>query len=150
MPQRDMKNNMQVVHLGNLTLSGVTPASSSWVDTRGWDACTFVVVNNTITDAGTASGYSMVVQDSDTTAAADADAVADAELVGLESALTVTSDAADNSVAGTIGYVGDARYARITVTGTTGTGADVTVLAILEKGARVPTEAGVGAAVAAT
>lgn len=150
MPQREMKNNMQVVHLGNLTLSGTTPASSAWVDTRGWDTCTFVIVNNTVTDAGTASGYSFVVSDSDTTVGASAVAVDDTELEGLESALTVTSDSADNSIAGTIGYKGDARYARVTATGTTGTNADVSVMAILTMGSRVPTDAGVGTSVAAT
>ena len=150
MPQRDFKNNVQVVHLDNLTLTGATPAASAWVDTKGFDTCTFVAISNTVTDAGTAAGYSMEVQDSDLTTAVSATAVADAELVGLESALTVTSDAADNSVAGTIGYVGNARYARVNVTGTTGTAADVSVIAILTMGATMPTDAGVGTSVAAT
>lgn len=150
MPQRDLKSNISVVHLGNLTLSGVTPAASSWVDTRGYDSCVLIAVNNTVTDAGTASGFSFVVQDSDTTAAADAVAVADAELNGLESALTVTSDAADNAIAGLIGYVGNARYARLQATGTTNTAADVSVIAILTKAHLTGTMSGVGTAVAAT
>lgn len=150
MPQRDLRHNIQVVHLGNLTLSGATPAASSWVDTRGFDSCVFVAVNNTVTDAGTAAGFSFEVQDSDSTAATAATAVANAELNGLESDLTVTSDSADNAIAGIIGYVGDARYARLEATGTTGTDADVSVVAILHKGARMDTDSGVGTAVAAT
>jgi len=150
MPQRDFKNNMQVVHLGNLTLTGATPAASAWVDTRGFDSCTFVMINNTVTDAGTAAGFSTVVQEGDTTVAGSATAVGDDELIGLETALTVTSDAADDAIAGTIGYVGDARYARVNVTGTTGTAADVSVIAILERGALMPTNSGVGTSVAAT
>lgn len=150
MPQRDFKNNVQVVHLGNLTLSGTTPAATDWVDTRGFDSCTFVAVSNTVTDAGTAAGFSFEVQDADDTAAASAAAVADAELIGLESALTVTSDAADDAIAGTIGYVGDARYARLEATGTTLTNADVSVIAILERGPRMPSSSGVGTSVAAT
>ena len=149
MPKRDGKNSMQVVHLGNLTLSGTTPAASDWVDTKEFDSVTFILVNNTVTDAGTASGYSTVVQEAADTAAASAAAVADAQLVGLESALTVTSDSADDAVAGTIGYIGSSRYARLNVTGTTGTDADVSVLAICCKASIAPPTA-VGTSVAAT
>lgn len=150
MPNRDMKSNMQVVHLGNLSLSGATPASSSWVDTRGFDSCTFVVVNNTVTDAGTAAGFSFVVQEGSSSAGSGAAAVDDDELIGSESDLTVTADGADDAIAGTIGYVGGERYARLTATGTTGTNADVSVIAVLIKGAQMPDLSGVGTAVAAT
>jgi len=150
MPQRDMKNNMQVVHLGNLSLSGATPAASDWVDTKGFDTCTFVAVNNTVTDAGTASGFSFEVQEGDDTTAAGAAAVADAELLGAESALTVTADGDDDAIAGTIGYVGNSRYARVVATGTTGTDADVSIVAVLTMGARMDLDAGVGTSVAAT
>ena len=149
MPYRDSKNHLQVVHLGNLTLSGVTPAASDWVDMRGFDSCTFIAVVNTVTDAGTASGFSMEVQDNSDTTAAGAAAVPDAELLGLESALTVTSDAADDSVPATIGYVGNERYARVNVTGTTLTDADVSVIAVLSRAAQQP-PSDVGTSVAAT
>lgn len=149
MAQRDGKNGMQIVHLGNLTLSGTTAAASDWVDTKGFNKVTFVPINNTVTDAGTASGYSFEVQESDTTAAADATAVADAELVGLESALTVTADGDDDTAAGSIGYVGNARYVRVRATGTTGTDADVSVVAILGDPSYEPPTV-VGTSVAAT
>lgn len=149
MAQRDGKNELQLVHLGNLTLSGTSPAASAWVDTRGFDKVTLVPVANTITDAGTADGFSFEVQESDTTAAADATAVADAALIGTEAALTVTSDTADNSVAGGIGYVGSQRYVRIVATGTTGTDADVSVVAVLGDASYEP-RAFVGTSVAAT
>jgi hypothetical protein len=150
MPQREMKNNTQVVHCGNLSLSGATPAASDWVDTRDFDSCLFVLVNNTVTDAGTAAGFSFEVQEGDDTTDAGASAVADAQLEGLESALDVTDDAADNAIAGTIAYLGSERYARIEATGTTGTDADISVIAILQHGHSMPDDAGVGTAVAAT
>ncbi len=150
MPQRDLKNNIQVVHLGSLTLSGTTPGSTAWVDTRGFDSCTFIQVNGVITDAGTAAGFSVVIQDADDTLAASAAAVNDLELIGLESDLTVTSDTADNVVSGVIGYKGDARYCRATWTGTTGTDGIVTIIAVLERLARAPDDAVIGASVAAT
>lgn len=149
MPQRDGLSHKQIVHAGNLVLSGTTPAASSLIDTRGFDKLTIVLVNNTVTDAGAAAGYSFEVQESDATAASGFTAVADLELLALESTLTVTLDTADNAIAGATGYVGDARYVRVVATGTTGTNADVTVIAILEKAHTQPPTL-IGSAVAAT
>lgn len=146
---RDMLRNKQVVHLGNLSLSGTTPAASAWVDVRGFDACTLVLVNNTITDAGTADGFTATVQHSDTTAAADAAAIVAADSVNGSIDIDVTSDTADDSVAGGIGYRGNKRYVRMNVVGTTGTNADVSVLAVLNKPHRAATTF-VGTKVAAT
>lgn len=146
---RDMLRNKQVVHLGNLSLSGTTPAASAWVDVRGFDACTLVLVNNTITDAGTADGFTATVQHSDTTAAADAAAIVAADSVNGSIDIDVTSDTADDSVAGGIGYRGNKRYVRMNVVGTTGTNADVSVVAVLNKPHRAATTF-VGTKVAAT
>lgn len=114
------------------TLSGATPAKGNIIDMQGWQSLKFIVQTGTVTDAGTTAGFSFEVQESDTTADADFTAVADADLVGTEAALTVTSDDADNSAIGRIGYVGGKRYVRIVATGTTGTDAAVSVAA--EKG----------------
>lgn len=146
---RDMLNNKQVVHLGNLTLSGTTPAASAWVDVQDFDACTIMVVNNTITDAGTASGFTCTVQESDTTAAADAAAIVADDSVDGNIAITVTADDADNTVAGGVGYKGSSRYVRVNAVGTTGTDADVSVVAVLNKPHRAATTF-VGTSVAAT
>lgn len=146
---RDMLSNKQVVHLGNLSLSGTTPAASSWVDMRGFDAATIVLVSNTITDAGTAAGFTATAQHSDTTAGADAAAIAAADSVDGSTTIAVTDDAADDTLAGGIGYKGSKRYLRLNVVGTTGTNADVSVLAILNKPHRADTTF-VGTKVAAT
>ena len=150
MPQRDLKNNIQVVHLNEMTLSGVTPEATDWVDTRGFDSCTFVAVTGVVTDAGTAAGIVFEVQDSDLTTAASAVAVNDLELIGLESALSILADTDDTIISGTIGYKGDARYARLNATGSTLTDAIVIVIAILHNGDRMPSNEGVGTSVAAT
>lgn len=146
---RDMLNNKQVVHLGNLTLSGETPAASGWVDLKGFDACTIMVVNNTITDAGTAAGFTCSVQHGDTTAGASAAAIVAADSVDGNIAITVTADAADNAIAGGIGYKGSRRYVRVNAVGTTGTDADVSVIAVMNKPHRAATTF-VGTSVAAT
>lgn len=112
------------------TLSGVTPAKGGLIDMQGFGGVTFYVSTGTVTDAGTASGFAFEVQESDTTADTDFTAVADADLIGTEAALTVTSDDDDNVAVGSIGYRGDKRYVRIVATGTTGTAAVVSVSAV--------------------
>lgn len=146
---RDMKANTQVVHLGNVTVSGTTPATSDYVDLRGFEAATIVVAANTITDAGTAAGFTVTLQESADEAGASAAAVAAAGTTDGVITLTETSDTADNSVIGAFGYVGGERYAGITVTGTTGSDADLSVYAVLNKPHRAPTTF-VGTAVART
>lgn len=130
MAKYDERNPREYGLALSATLSGATPAAGDWMDMQGFEALTFVVSTGTVTDAGTASGFSFEIQESDTTAAADATAVADADLIGLESALTVTSDTADNDLIGSIGYRGEKRYVRVVATGTTGTNAVVSVIAV--------------------
>ena len=149
MANRDNVNNAQMVFLGTLTLSGTTPAASDWVDTRGFDSASIIVKTNTVTDAGTVDGFSFVVQEGDDSTAAGASAVADAELIGSESDLTVTADGDDDKLIGAIGYKGSKRYVRIVGTGTTGTDAGVEIFALLEDAARAATTF-VGTSVAAT
>lgn len=146
---RDMLSNKQIVLIGTVTLSGVTPGATSWVDTRGFDACTLVLATDTVTDAGTASGFTFTAQHADDTAAASAAAIVAADSVNGTIDLTVTADADDNKVVGGIGYKGSKRYVRMNGVGTTGTDATVKVYAILNKPHRAATTF-VGTAVAAT
>lgn len=133
MPKYDMKSDTQVAVGLIATLSGTTPAKGNIIDTTGYEAVTFAVMTGTVTDAGTASGFGFEVQESDTTADAAFTAAADEDLVGLESALTVTDDTYDSKAVGSIGYVGSKKYCRIVATGTTGTDAAVNVAAIKQK-----------------
>lgn len=149
MANRENKSCTQMVLLGTLTLSGTTPAASDWVDTRGFDSCTLVLKTDTVTDAGTAAGFSTEMQENDDTTAAGATAVADAEIIGSESDLTVTADGDDDKIIGGLGYVGNARYVRFNVTGTTGTNAGAKVYALLQHASQEPTTF-VGTSVAAT
>jgi hypothetical protein len=146
---RDMISNKQAVLLGTVTLSGTTPGATSWVDTRGFDACTLMLVTETVTDAGTASGFTFTAQHSDLTTAASAAAIVAADSVDGTLALTVTADADDDKLIGGIGYKGSKRYVRLNGVGTAGTDATVKVFAILNKPHRAETTF-VGTAVAAT
>lgn len=146
---RDMLSNKQVVLLGTVTLSGTTPGATSWVDTREYDACTIMLATDTVTDAGTASGFTFTAQHSDLTTAASASDIVAADSVNGTIALSVTADADDNKLIGGIGYKGSKRYVRLNGVGTTGTDATVKVYAILNKPHRAKTTF-VGTNVAAT
>lgn len=146
---RDALSNKQTVHLGNVTLSGTTAATSDYVDLRGFDAATIVVVANTVTDAGTAAGFTVTFQESADTTGAAASTVAASDTVDGTNTITETDDAADNKILGGFGYRGGERYLGISGVGTTGTNADLSVYAILNKPHRAPTTF-VGTAVART
>jgi hypothetical protein len=125
MAKFDERNNAEYALGISATLSGTTASAGNIVDLQGFEAATLVLNTGTVTDAGTASGFAFEVQESDDTADANFTAVVDADLLGAESDLTVTSDDADNELIGSIGYVGNKRYIRVVATGTTGTDADV-------------------------
>lgn len=146
---RDLKSNIQIVHLGSITLSGTTPGASAWVDMRGFDSAAIVLHTNTVTDAGDSAGFTFTAQHSDLTTAASAAAVVAADTTDGTISLTVTSDADDNKLIGAVGYRGSKRYLRLNGVGTTGTNAVVTVYAVISHDAQAPATF-VGTSVAAT
>ncbi len=146
---RDNISNVQTVDMTTDTLSGTTPNASSWLDTLGFDAATIEVWTNTVTDAGTAAGFTATLQESDTTAAVAATDVATTECVGGVNTVTVTSDSADNVIAGAIGYLGKKRYIRVNYVGTAATDASVRTIGRLARPHRAPTTY-IGTSVAAT
>jgi hypothetical protein len=146
---RDNKSNTQIVRLGKQTLSGTTANASAWVDMQGFDSCTIVLNTDTVTDAGDANGFTATLQHGDTSAAAGAAAVSSTDAVGGVSTVQVTLDTADNAVAGSVGYIGSKRYARLNIVGTTNTSAVVEAVAILTKAHRAPVTF-IGTSVAAT
>ena len=146
---RDLISNMTTVDMSTDTLSGVTPNASAWLDTKGYGAAAIEVLTGDVTDAGTAAGFTGTMQHSDTTADGDAADVVAADTTNGTISVTVTSDAADNIVAGVIGYNGGKRYVRVNYVGTTGTDAIVRTVGRLGKPHTAPTTY-VGASVAAT
>ena len=134
MAKFDERNDAEYAIGLSATLSGTTPSKGNIIDMQDYEALTLTLSTGTVTDAGTAAGFGFEVQESDDTADANFTAVADADLIGLESALTVISDDADDELIGSIGYRGDKRYVRIVATGTTATDAAVTAHAIKRRG----------------
>lgn len=129
MAKKDVKQETQLVSPLVTTLSGTTAQSTPLTDMQGFESVTYYVSTGTVTVAGVA-GIGFEVQHSDTTAAASFTAVADADLVGLESALAITADTQDNLPIGSIGYIGNRRYVRVVATGTTNTNAIVGIMGV--------------------
>lgn len=149
---RDLISNMTILRGAPQTLSGTTANNSALVDRRGYDAMTVYLATDAVTDAGDAAGFTMKLQHSDTTAAADfVDVPAAGLIAGLGGLTTVTAtvDTQDNVIVGGVGYVGGKRYVRAVVTGTTGTNAVVNAVAVMGK-PHVAPAAIVGATTAAT
>jgi len=144
---RDLTTTIQFVRGAAQTLSGVTPNNSAAFDVRGFDAANFYLSTGVVTDAGTAAGFTMKLQESDTLVGADFTDVAALDLIGAN--LTVTLDASDNVTAGVQGYVGNKRYVRAVFTGTTLTDAVVWVNGIVGRPHRAPVTT-VGTTVATT
>lgn len=144
---RDGISNVQYVNMGSLTLSGTTPGLSGYLDTLGFSEASIVLVNGTITDAGTASGFTATLQESSDTAGASAATAT--ELVNGVGTITVTADGDDDVIAGAVGYSGSERYIGLTITGTTGTDAVVTVIGVLGRPNNAPATT-VGTVVART
>lgn len=129
---KDIKSQTVIAHGLFATLSGTTPAAGAIADLANADSAVFALITGTVTDAGTEAGIVFQVQESDTTAAADFTAVADADLIGAESALSILSNSDDNVAKGVIGYRGNKRYVRVVATGTTGTDASVAGVWVLQ------------------
>lgn len=126
--QFDAKTSLAIGVGMNATLSGTTPAVGNIIDTQGYGSMVFSAITGTVANAGAADGFTLKLQDSDTTADADfADVTSDFHT----GTLSVTDDGADNAPVGMIGYVGYRRYVRLVATGTTGTDATVSSVAVL-------------------
>lgn len=124
----DTINDASWVLLGKLTLSGTTPASTAAIDMQGFNALDIAVVNATVADAGTASGYTIKLQESDALVGTGFTDIAAANAVNGAVSSTTTSDTDDDKIAAVLGYVGGKRYVRATGTGTTLTDAVVYVI----------------------
>lgn len=145
---RDMLSNTQRVRSASLTLSGVTPGVTSAFDRRGFDAMSVYLETGTVTDAGTAAGFTMKLQHSNTLVGTDFVDCAETDVIGGPT-VTVTLDADDDKTIGGVGYIGGLRYVRAVFTGTTGTAAVAYASASLGRPHRAPCTS-VGAAVATT
>ncbi|KAB6714324.1 hypothetical protein [Roseobacter sp. TSBP12] len=150
MRKSDIRSLTTIAVAISATLSGTTASVGNIVDVSNFQHVTLAYFTGTVTDAGTAAGFSVEIQESDTTADADFTAVADTDLIGTEAALAVTDDASDTIPVGSVGYIGTKKYVRAVITGTTGTDAAVSGAWILQGPRYAPVVSATAANISAT
>lgn len=135
---RDMMNSINPVRAISpaAAVTDTTAFVSQVIDVRGFDSLTFVVLTGSLADAD--ATFTTLVEHSDAANMDGAEAVPDTQLVGTEvlAGFTFAHDDATRK----IGYVGNKRYVRLTVTPAANTGnAFVAATAILGHPAQQPT-----------
>lgn len=93
---------------------GTTPLVGSIIDRLGYDSLTYGIITGTLSDAN--ATYAVLLEESDDSGMSGANAVADADLIGTEAAAAFTY--ANDGVTRKLGYVGNKRYTRLTITPT--------------------------------
>ena len=114
---RDHANNLTVrpviAPADNADL-GTTPLVGSIIDRSGYETLTYAIITGTLSDAN--ATYAVLLEESDDSGMSGATAVADADMIGTEAAAGFTY--ANDGVTRKLGYVGDKRYTRLTITPT--------------------------------
>jgi hypothetical protein len=104
----DLKNDIQeLVAVDVQAISSDTTTVGNIIDTASFESATFVQFAGALTDGN----YTLLIEDGDDAALADAAAVADDFLIGTEAATVIS---AANGIS-RIGYVGKKRYVRASV-----------------------------------
>lgn len=126
---RDMMNNIHTAPaIAPVVVTDNTAQVSAIIDLRDYDACTFVITTGTLADAD--ATFAVTMDHGNASNLSDAAAVAAADLVGTYAAASFTF--ADDGETRKIGYVGNRRYVRLTITPSNNTGnAPLAAIAVL-------------------
>jgi hypothetical protein len=100
------------------TAADNTAVVSQIVDTRGYGSVEFIIAAGSLPDAD--ATFTTLVEDGDAANLSDAVAVVDAELLGTEAQASFTFN--DDNKVFKIGYIGNKRYVRVTITPVNNTG----------------------------
>jgi len=121
----DMKNDVKgLIALDIQAIASDTTTVGNIIDLAGFESVTFFQESGAYTDGS----YTLLIEEGDDAALADAAAVADSSLVGTEADTAISAANAVSS----IGYVGGKRYVRASVvSASVTTGATVGALAVI-------------------
>ncbi len=114
---RDHANNITirpVIAPAANTDLGTTALVGTVIDRAGYETLTYAIVTGTLSDADAV--YVVLLEESDNDSS-NFTAVADADLIGTEAAAGFTY--ADDGETRKLGYIGNKRYTRLTITPTT-------------------------------
>jgi len=125
---RDLMNHVHPVRAISPVAAGTdnTAIVSQIIDRKGYDSLTFAILAGANTDAD--ATFTVLVEDGDDSGLSDNAAVADEQLVGTEALASFTF--ADDNETRKIGYIGDKRYVRLTITPANNAAGNIFVAAI--------------------
>jgi hypothetical protein len=120
MPIRDLCNDVKISQLfpPKAAVADNTPQVSNIIDNALFDSLTFVLVTGTLSDAD--ASFTTLIEESNAANMSGANAVADEDLIGTEVGASFTF--ADDDKVLKLGYKGNKRYTRVTVTPANNTG----------------------------
>lgn len=111
--QRDLHHNINaVIAIPGTTSTDNTPVVSNIVDTNGYGATEFIIFSGTITD--NTDTLTVLLEECAASNCSDNAAVADANLLGTETGASFVGT--EDSTVKFLGYTGNKRYLRLTVT----------------------------------
>lgn len=110
---RDLYNHLTFRRaISPVSVADNTAAVSQIIDVQGFDSLVFAIATGSLGDAD--ATFAVLVEHGDDSGLSDAAAVADAELNGTEAAAGFQFD--DDNETRKIGYIGNKRYVRLTIT----------------------------------
>ncbi len=116
---RDLYSNLTVIGATVAGPTDNTAVASPIVDCRDYQSVLFVVLTGTLADAD--ATFAAVMAEDDASNMGTSNAVADEDMIGLEA--DVSFDFSDDNAELKIGYIGNKRYAQLTVTPSGNSGA---------------------------
>lgn len=110
---RDLYNNVAVRRaISPVSVADNTAAVSQIIDMVGFASLMFTILIGSVADAD--ATFAVLIEDGDASNLSDAAAVDDLQLLGTEAGAAFQFD--DDNEARKIGYTGDKRYVRLTIT----------------------------------
>lgn len=110
---RDFFNSMNPIRvISPVSVADNTAEVGQIIDRQGFDGLTYVIATGSLADVD--ATFTVLLEESDDSGMSGATAVADSDLLGTETlaAFTFTHDDETRK----LGYVGDKRYTRLTIT----------------------------------
>ena len=110
---RDLHNNIHVARaISPVSVADNTAQVSQIIDRQGYQSLEFLIATGSVADAD--ATFVVLVEDGDNSGLSDAASVTDANLLGTEALAGFQFD--DDNEVRKIGYIGDKRYVRLTIT----------------------------------
>lgn len=134
---RDLHNNIHVKRvISPVSEAATTALVGQIIDRQGFGSLEYVIATGSIADVD--ATFTVLLEESDDSGMSGASAVADADLLGTEALAGFQFD--DDNEVRKLGYVGDKRYTRLTITPVNNASAAlVSAVAVLGHPALAPT-----------